>query len=199
MKKLLGVTFAAMVLAGCQTITHQGSETTTEPEQPTQTQPPVTVPTTPPEQPPVTTVPTPPKVQSFNWSASLTPLINQMLGSPDVTAGSVLLVDNVQNQTNGSLQVANATTELKKALQQGNKFTLVPANQVTSAKQSLGLSAEDSLGSRRKAIGLARIVNAQYVLYSTVEGDVQSPKVAMQLMLVQTGEIIWSGNGAVTR
>ncbi|MCE9882950.1 penicillin-binding protein activator LpoB [Obesumbacterium proteus] len=199
MKKLLGVTFAAMVLAGCQTITHQGSETTTEPEKPTQTQPPVTVPTTPPEQPPVTTVPTPPKVQSFNWNASLTPLINQMLRSPDVTAGSVLLVDNVQNQTNGSLQVANATTELKKALQQGNKFTLVPANQVTSAKQSLGLSAEDSLGSRRKAIGLARIVNAQYVLYSTVEGDVQSPKVAMQLMLVQTGEIIWSGNGVVTR
>ena len=187
MKKFLSVTFAALLLAGCQITTKQGSETTTEPAQPTQTQP------------PVTTVPTPPKVQSFNWSGSLTPLINQMLSSPDVAAGSVLLVDNVQNQTNGSIQVSNATAELKKALQQGNKFTLVPANKVTSAKQSLGLSAEDSLGSRRKAIGLARIVNAQYVLYSAIDGDVQSPKIAMQLMLVQTGEIIWSGNGAVTR
>ncbi|HIF6780925.1 TPA: penicillin-binding protein activator LpoB, partial [Serratia marcescens] len=38
-----------------------------------------------------------------------------------------------------------------------------------------------------------------YVLYSDVSGDVKSPALDMQLMLVQTGEIVWSGNGAVKR
>jgi PBP1b-binding outer membrane lipoprotein LpoB len=46
-------------------------------------------------------------------------------------------------------------------------------------------------------VGLARIVGAQYVLYSNVQGDVKTPSLQMQLMLVQTGEIIWSGNGVV--
>lgn len=73
----------------------------------------------------------------------------------------------------------------------------MPPGQLATAKQALGLSAEDSLGSRSKAVGLARYVGAQYVLYSNVEGDIKSPTLQMQLMLVQTGEIIWSGNGAV--
>ena len=65
------------------------------------------------------------------------------------------------------------------------------------AKQQLGLSPQDSLGSRSKAIGIARNVGAQYVLYSSATGNVNSPALQMQLMLVQTGEIIWSGKGAV--
>jgi PBP1b-binding outer membrane lipoprotein LpoB len=31
------------------------------------------------------------------------------------------------------------------------------------------------------------------VLYSSASGNVNSPALQMQLMLVQTGEIIWSG------
>jgi PBP1b-binding outer membrane lipoprotein LpoB len=35
------------------------------------------------------------------------------------------------------------------------------------------------------------------VLYSSATGNVNAPTLQMQLMLVQTGEIIWSGKGAV--
>ena len=102
-----------------------------------------------------------------------------MLKAQGITSGSVLLVDRIKNSTNGSLQTAKATAALQNALANNNTFT------------------EDSLTSRSKAVGLARYVGAQYVLYSNAQGDIKSPELQMQLMLVQTGEIIWSGNGSV--
>ncbi len=118
-----------------------------------------------------------------------------MLQASGVNAGSILLVDSVNNRTNGSLNAGEATTALRSALAGNGKFTPVSAQQLAVAKQQLGLSPQDSLGSRSKAMGIARNVGAQYVLYAT--GNVNAPELKMQLMLVQTGEIIWSGKGAV--
>lgn len=190
--KLSGVVLLALILAGCVNEQQQPQKPApVEPVQPTQpVQPPV-------EPPPAETVPQPPKFQSINWDASVSPLIAQMLKADGVTAGSVLLVDGVKNSTNGSLQISKATAALHTALDNNTQFTLVTPQQLATAKQTLGLSAEDSLGSRSKAVGLARYVGAQYVLYSNVQGDVKTPSLQMQLMLVQTGEIIWSGNGVV--
>ncbi len=42
------------------------------------------------------------------------------------------------------------------------------------AKQQLGLSPQDSLGTRSKAIGIARNVGAHYVLYSSASGNVNA-------------------------
>ncbi|WP_034944135.1 penicillin-binding protein activator LpoB [Erwinia oleae] len=193
--KLSGVFALALMLSGC--ITPQQQEepqqpAPVEPAQPTQPEPiPAPVPT------PGETVPQPPKMKSINWDASVTPPIAQMLKADGVTPGSVLLVDRVKNSTNGSLQTSKATAALNNALANNTQFTLVTPQQLSTARQTLGLSAEDSLTTRSKAIGLARYVNAQYVLYSNVTGDVKSPELQMQLMLVQTGEIIWSGNGVV--
>lgn len=193
MKKYLFVALAALTLTGCLS----------RPPEPEQPQPPVTVePVTPPieePKPPISEpVPQPPKIQQLDWLSSVQPLVNQMLKADGVNPGSVLLLDSVKNNTNGALQTAKATSALHKALASNQTFSIVPEAQLVSAKQTLGLSADDSLGSRSKAIGLARIVSAQYVLYSDVSGDVKSPTLDMQLMLVQTGEIVWSGNGAVT-
>lgn len=190
--KLSGVMLLALALSGCINQQQQPQQPApVEPAQPTQ-------PVQPPPQPePGDTVPQPPKFQSINWDASVTPLVTQMLKADGVTAGSVLLVDGVKNSTNGSLQTSKATAALHSALENNTQFTLVTPQQLATAKQTLGLSAEDSLGSRSKAVGLARYVGAQYVLYSNAQGDVKSPALQMQLMLVQTGEIIWSGNGVV--
>lgn len=190
MKKYLLVAFASLVLTGCPS----------HPPEPVA--PPVTVEPEPqpePEPVPPSTepVPQPPKIQQLDWAGSLQPLISQMLKTEGVTPGSVLLLDSVKNSTNGSLQIAQATSALYQALASNPVFALVPEAQLASARQTLGLSAEDSLGLRSKAIGLARMVNAQYVLYSDVSGDVNAPQLEMQLMLVQTGEIIWSGNSDV--
>ena len=86
------------------------------------------------------------------------PMVSKMLGADGVTAGSVLLVDSVNNRTNGSLNAAEATETLRNALANNGKFTLVSAQQLSMAKQQLGLSPQDSLGTRSKAIGIARNV-----------------------------------------
>ena len=181
----------ALMLTGC--VVKQQTPAPVEPTQPTTPAQPQQPPTQP--VPPPQTVPQPPKLKTINWSASVQPLVANMVQSAGVNPGSVLLVDRVKNSTNGALQSDKATDAIQNALANNGKFTLVTSDQLAQAKQALGLSADDSLNSRSKAIGLARNVNAQYVLYSNAQGDVKSPTLQMQLMLVQTGEIIWSGNG----
>ncbi|ADU68812.1 penicillin-binding protein activator LpoB [Pantoea sp. At-9b] len=186
-----GALLFALMLTGC--VIKQQTPAPVEPTQPTTPTQPVPPPTQP-QQPPET-VPQPPKLKTINWSASVQPLVANMVQSAGVTPGSVLMVDRIKNSTNGALQSDKATDAIQNALANNGKFTLVTPEQLAQAKQALGLSADDSLNSRSKAIGLARNVNAQYVLYSNAAGDVKAPTLQMQLMLVQTGEIIWSGNG----
>lgn len=204
--RYLIVVAAAMILSGC--IKGGGEhpapveEAKPGSDQPVQPEP--TVPSVPamPAQPgPVTqpepTIPATPKVRNYDWGSAMQPMVGKMLQAEGVTPGGVLLVDSVNNRTNGSLDASKATEALRGALANNGKFTLVSAQQLSMAKQQLGLSAQDSLGSRSKAIGIARNVGAQYVLYSNASGNVHTPTVKMQLMLVQTGEIIWSGSGEV--
>jgi len=203
------VTAFALFLSGCISRTEQPPAPVEEvkpgAEQPVQpTQPVPTVPTVPsvPEQPgPIEhqeeTAQPAPRERHYDWNGAMQPMVGKMLQAQGVNAGSVLLVDSVNNRTNGSLNAGEATETLRNALANNGKFTLVSAQQLAVAKQQLGLSPQDSLGSRSKAIGIARNVGAQYVLYSSATGNVNSPALQMQLMLVQTGEIIWSGKGAV--
>ncbi|MXP49502.1 penicillin-binding protein activator LpoB [Pantoea sp. Eser] len=180
-----GALLMALILSGC--VVKQQQPAPVEPTQPTE--------------PPVQPVPQPqpiaqpPKLKTIDWDASVQPLVAQMLRATSAEPGSVLLVDRIKNSTNGALQSEKATDAIQNALNNNGKFTLVSTEQLNQAKQTLGLSPDDSLNSRSKAIGLARNVNAQYVLYSNAQGDVKTPTLQMQLMLVQTGEIIWSGNG----
>lgn len=201
--RYLTVAALALVLTGC--INTEQAPAPVEPVNPDQgtvVTPPPTVPAVPDipviEQP-EPTIPAVPTVRTYAWSSAIHPLINKMLQADGVTPGGVLLVDTVNNQTNGSLQTGRATEALVDALANNRTFTLVSAQQLALAKQQLGLSPQDSLGSRSKAIGIARNVGAQYVLYSNASGNVNTPTLKMQLMLAQTGEIIWSGNSAVSQ
>jgi uncharacterized protein (TIGR02722 family) len=172
------------------------------PEQPQQPATPVpTVPTFPQQPGPIEhpdqTEQPAPRERHYDWNSAIQPMVGKMLQASGATAGSVLLVDSVNNRTNGSVNTGEATETLRNALANNGKFTLVTAQQLGVAKQQLGLSPQDSLGTRSKAIGIARNVGAQYVLYSSANGSANAPGLQMQLMLVQTGEIIWSGKGAV--
>lgn len=201
----------AMLLAGC-VIRNEPAPVETanphQPQQPVEPQQPVTtvpgVPTIPAQPGPIehggdaTSQPTP-RVRHYDWNGAAQPMVAKMLQASGVNAGSILLVDSVNNRTNGSLNAGEATTALHNALAGNGKFTLVTPQQLAVAKQQLGLSPQDSLGSRSKAMGIARNVGAQYVLYSNATGNVNSPTLQMQLMLVQTGEIVWSGKGAVAQ
>lgn len=208
MSRFALVTAFALFLSGCMTRMEQpapveeakpGTAQPVEPTQPVPTVPSVpTIPAQPgPIEHPDATAQPAPRVRHYDWNGAMQPMVGKMLQAQGVTPGSVLLVDSVNNRTNGSLNAGEATETLRNALANNGKFTLVSAQQLALAKQQLGLSAQDSLGSRSKAIGIARNVGAQYVLYSSASGNVNSPALQMQLMLVQTGEIIWSGKGAV--
>ncbi|WP_312052535.1 penicillin-binding protein activator LpoB [Pantoea brenneri] len=186
-----GALLMALILSGC--VVKQQQPAPVEPTQPTE--PPVQPVPQPEPMPQPQPIPQPPKLKTINWDASVQPLVAQMLRAASAEPGSVLLVDRIKNSTNGALQSEKATDAIQNALNNNGKFTLVSTEQLNQAKQTLGLSPDDSLNSRSKAIGLARNVNAQYVLYSNAQGDVKTPTLQMQLMLVQTGEIIWSGNG----
>ena len=72
------------------------------------------------------------------------PMVGKMLQADGVKAGGVLLVDSVNNRTNGSLNAGEATETLRNALANNGKFTLVSAQQLAVAKQQLGLSPNDS-------------------------------------------------------
>ncbi|TCV98261.1 hypothetical protein EDC52_103353 [Biostraticola tofi] len=194
MKKYLFVVVAALLLAGCPSRTPEPEQppATVEPAEP---QPPVTVPEQP-QLPPLQPVPSPPKIKTIDWQASVTPLVKKMLNAEGVEPGSVLLINSVKNNTNGNLQTGKATASLYQALAQESKFSVIGEEKLANAKMTLGLSVDDSLESRSKAVGLARYLSAQYVLYSDASGDARQPSLEMQLMLVQTGEIIWSGKGA---
>jgi len=194
-KYFLIVAMAALILGGCTLPNQQQPQQPEQPQQPQEPLPPVNPPV--PEQPPVQPVPQPPKFANIDWTATVSPLLTKMLKAEGVQSGSVLLVDGVKNSTNGSLQTAKATEALRNALANNTTFQVVPAEQLASAKQSLGLSPDDSLASVSKAIGLANIVKAQYVLYSTVSGDVKAPTMSMRLLTAPSGEIVWSGRGAV--
>lgn len=200
----------ALILSGCVLRGQQEPAPVEQakpvPQQPVPTpQPMPGVPSVPPMSPQPGPIehqqPTPaePKVRQYDWRGAVQPMVGKMLQAGGVNSGRVLLVDSVNNRTNGALQTAPATQALRNALANNNTFTLVSAQQLSMAKQQLGLSPQDSLGSRSKAIGIARNVGAHYVLYSNANGNVNSPTLQMQLMLVQTGEIIWSGNGAVSQ
>lgn len=199
------ITAVAIFLSGCVAQREKPAPVEEAKPTPEQPQPPTTtvpvVPTIPAQPGPIEHGEQPaqpaPRVRHYDWNGAVQPLVGQMLQAGGVNAGSILLVDSVNNRTNGSLNPAEATTALRNALSGNSKFTLVSPQQLAVAKQQLGISAQDSLGSRNKAMGIARNVGAQYVLYSNAAGNVNTPTLQMQLMLVQTGEIIWSGKGAV--
>ncbi len=204
------LTTLAMLLAGCITDqqpapVEQAGGGATQPAQPQQPQQPIpgvpSVPTLPQQPGPIehpdqNGQPTP-RERHYDWNGAVQPMVGKMLQASGANAGSVLLVDSVNNRTNGSINTGEATEVVHNALANNGKFTLITAQQLAAAKQQLGLSPQDSLGTRSKAMGIARNVGAQYVLYSNATGNANAPSLQMQLMLVQTGEIIWSGKGAV--
>lgn len=142
-------------------------------------------------------VPLPPKVLSFDWTLSFSPLVDQMVTAGGMTRSSLLLLDGVRNGTNRSLPISAATTALYNAFGTSSPFKVVPFATLTQASRTMGLSDDDSLASRGKAIGLARHVKAQYVLYTTLTEQDKTLQINMQAMLVQSGEIVWSGKGLV--
>ncbi len=192
MKKMLFVVAAVFLLAGCPSMLPQQPPAPVEPVTPTEpTEPPKPI------EPPIEVVPTPPKITSINWNSAIQPLIREMSVTDDLATGKLLVVDNVKNNSGGNIQVVNATNTIIDSVNSISALQTVPYAQMMSARKALGLSGEDSLGLRSAAIGLARYLQADYILFSTVDGKKDNRVISMQLMSVASGEILWSGRHKV--
>lgn len=192
MKKMLFVVAAVFLLAGCPSMLPQQPPAPVEPVTPTEpTEPPKPI------EPPIEVVPTPPKITSINWNAAIQPLIREMSVTDDLATGKLLVVDNVKNNSGGNIQAVNATNTIIDSVNSISSLQTVPYAQMMSARKALGLSGEDSLGLRSAAIGLARYLQADYILFSTVDGKKDNRVISMQLMSVASGEILWSGRHKV--
>ncbi|CDL82017.1 penicillin-binding protein activator LpoB [Xenorhabdus szentirmaii] len=194
MKRILFVLLSVMLLASCTLDIKEQPSAPVTPVEPEKK----------PEQPttePLKTVPQQPKLDSsLNWNTVVQPLVERMINANGVEKGKLLLVDFVKNNTTGSLQTLKATDAITNVVSSKQFFQVVSKSQAHVARQALGLSLEDSLGSRTKSIGLARYLNADYVLYSVVSadsGDNSGRNIEMQLMFVKTGEILWSGHSDI--
>lgn len=180
------------VLPICMLLLLVGCQTSNPISKPAENSPSKVKPVEPEKPPEVEPIPEPPKLHNLNWLASLQPLMTQLAALSSTETGQLLLADGVRNATNGSIQSGNANTVLSQQLSGLQRFTLINSQQLALAKQALGLSANDNLRSKAKAMALARNLQADFVLYTTVTGDVKNAIISMQLMLVSSGEIIWS-------
>lgn len=138
-----------------------------------------------------------PNIKVIDWRSIMLPIVSQLINDIDISNDSILLVNIIQNNTNGDLQTWVATSELINLISSFEPpFKVIDLDKLNIARQTIGLSSDDSLESRNKALWIARHLNAKYVLYSIASGYVKYPKIDMQLMLVKSGEIIWSSNSS---
>lgn len=184
MKKILLLALA-ILLAGCQSINdmlpaQNGGKTTAPIVEPEIVEPPIVV-------------APPPKQYRVNWQPAINALISSLLTvDTSESSGNLLLIGQVRNQTNRHMPTQEIESLLISKLMNANKFMLIPSDSLYEAKQVLGIAADDNLITRSKLIGLARYVHADLILNTTLAGSAEKPSINMQLMLTNSGELLWS-------
>lgn len=87
-----------------------------------------------------------PRIRHYDWNSAMQPMVGKMLQADGVTAGSVLLVDSVNNRTNGSLNAGEATETLRNALANNGKFTFGLCATVVDGKTAVRAVAAGQSG-----------------------------------------------------
>lgn len=205
MKKLLIVGFMAVLLGGCEMLNEQPDKTppTTEETEPKVTEEkPIQSSGEIVEKPPLIIEQQPIKTEtkySTNWEPTVVTLVKALITENTVDNNNLLLLDTIKNSTGQYFRTEVLFDLLTVKLQQSSPFSLVSRSTVNAARKTLGLPADDTLTTKSKVIGLARNVGANYILYTVLTGSPQQPKISMQLMLTNSGELVWSKSANTTR
>jgi uncharacterized protein (TIGR02722 family) len=152
---------------------------------------------TPPDEPDPGTVIVTPPAKTVDWPVSLEKTAEKVVKDAALSKDDLLLIDNVKNNSNASVNTADLNERLKQIIESTKRFNLVPGAQLAAAKTELGLSNEDSLNTRSKTIGLARHLNASHILFTTIDGKDIDLTLSSQIMQVNSGELIWSAKTPV--
>ncbi|WP_148424735.1 hypothetical protein [Candidatus Pantoea carbekii] len=120
-------------------------------------------------------------------------IVMNMVQTIRIHPDSILLVDCIRNNNKKCLENKNLKKIVEHTLLLNSQFSLISSEQLKKTKLKFGLSLDDNLNSHSKFISLARIMHAQYILYTNIQDD-KLPIVQVQLIQLNSGEIIWSGN-----
>ncbi|XKM12518.1 hypothetical protein RCS94_05710 [Orbaceae bacterium ac157xtp] len=145
---------------------------------------------------PTDVVSLPPKIVGTDWNSILTPLINELLETAEVGENNQLLISDIKNNSNSYVSSAQLNKLIYNQLSSRQDiFKVIDKKTINQARQVLGISYNDALVSRSKMIALARNINADYLLFTTVnktpDQDDSQAVVSMELLLTKTGEIVW--------
>lgn len=140
-------------------------------------------------------VDTPPQiVKTTDWNTILSPFVNKILQSSSSIGGNnLLLISDIQNRSGDYLAINQVDDALHQLMNKQNLFAVADRQSIIQAKQALGISVDDKLVSRSKMIGLAKSMNAGYVLFTTLykaPSENVDADLSMELLSTQTGEIL---------
>ncbi|MCO6539462.1 MAG: hypothetical protein J6569_04920 [Gilliamella sp.] len=181
-KRIFVVSSLAFLLAGCHLLGNS---------QKTEVKSPVDV-----NQPDGTgVIDTPPQiVRQTDWHSILSPFISKLVSLSSLDSDNkLILISDIQNRSGDYLANNKIANALHQLMHKQNTFTVVDQQAIIQAKQSLGISADDKLVSRGKMIGLAKSMNANYVLFTTiykVPSESTDADLAMELLSTKSGEIL---------
>jgi penicillin-binding protein activator len=180
-KQLLVINLLVVLLGGCHLISNtEKAEVSSSVDviQPTESVV---------EQPPQFT-------KKVDWYAILSPYVQQLLQSSPVYEGNnVILISDIQNRSGDYLANNQVDDTLHQLMDKQNTFIVADKKSIILAKQTLGISSDDKLVSRSKMIGLAKSMNAGYVLFTTIyktPSDENNADLSMELLATQSGEIL---------
>lgn len=138
-------------------------------------------------------------IDEINWKVILSEILREPLFLNEITPGSVVLINMIRNNTNGPLQVVKITNILIELFINNIKqFNIISIEQLYHAYRELQISSEEILNSYAFSIDIAHYLNADYIIYSIVSGDLENPHIELQLILSKTGEIIRSINRSIS-
>ncbi|OCG18721.1 MULTISPECIES: hypothetical protein [unclassified Gilliamella] len=181
-KRLFVISAMTCVLAGCHLISHspkvevKPSVDVTEPDD-------------------TEVIETPPQiVKQTDWNTILSPFVNKILHvSLSNNDNKIILISDIQNRSGDYLVTNQIDDVLHQLMNKQNMFTVVNRQSTNQAKQALGISADDKFVSRGKMIGLAKSINAGYVLFTTiykVPTESNDANLSVELLSTQSGEIL---------
>ena len=180
-KRIVVTSAIAFVLTGCHLLDNKGDTMT----------PPVIINPTDGD-----VIETPPLItKKTDWNTILSPFTNKLINDSSSLndENKVLLISDIQNRS-GDYLINNQIDEaLHQLMNKQNKFTIASRQSINQTKQALGISPDDKLVSRGKMIGLAKSMNAGYVLFTTIykiPTENNDANISMELISTQTGEIL---------
>ena len=139
---------------------------------------------------------TPPLItKKTDWNTILSPFTNKLINDSSSLndENKVLLISDIQNRSGDYLINNQIDATLHQLMNKQNKFTIASRQSINQTKQALGISPDDKLVSRGKMIGLAKSMNAGYVLFTTIykiPTENNEANLSMELISTQTGEIL---------